>query len=146
MTASLDISIPIRDKVIETVGSSLPVYNGGVPVFTRRPVPVGAPFPMVVISSDITVTEEDGIDDMRSIITRDVITYGRNDTPESYRLVEEIAYALREAFHRNRQSLDLILQEWSVTDVRVTGPRPAPTDDEQTVGRLVGLTVRLAKK
>ena len=144
MTSGLDLSVPIRNAVIEAVGTSLPVYNGSSPVFTRRPVPVGAPFPMVVISSDITITEEDGIADNRPIVVRDVITYGRNDT-ESYRLVEEIAYALRNAFHRNRQWL-LGLDEWSVVDVRATGPRPAPTDDEQTVGRLVGLTVRLAKR
>jgi hypothetical protein len=144
MTASLDLSIPIRDAVISAVGSSLPVYNGDSPVFTRRPVPVGAPFPMVVISGDITVTDEDGVDYQRPVIMRDVITYGRNDA-ESYRLVEEIAYALREAFHRNRRSLGPI-DEWSVVDVRATGPRSAPTDDEQTVGRLVGLTVRLAKR
>jgi len=144
MTDSIDLSVSIRDAVIDAVGSSLPVYNGGSPVFTRRPVPVGAPFPMVVISSDITMTDEDGVSYLRPVIVRDVITYGRNDTPASYRLVEEIAYALRHAFHRNRQSLSV--DEWSVIDVRATGPRSAPTDDDQTVGRLVGLTVRLAKK
>ena len=146
MTDGLNLSVPIRVAVIDAVGGSLPAYQGSSPVFTRRPVPVGAPFPMVVISSNISLIDEDGIDDRRSIITRDVITYGRNDTPESYRLVEEIAYMLRNAFHRNRQSLSVVDDDWSVVDVRASGPHPAPTDDEQTVGRLVGLTVRLAKR
>lgn len=143
MTDNLDLSVPIRDAVIAAVGSSLPAYNGDAPVFTRRPVPVNAPLPLVVISSDITINDEDGIHDTRLIVVRDVITYGRNDI-DSYRQVEEIAYTLRGAFHRNRLALSLV--EWSVVDIRASGPVMAPVDDEQTVGRLVGLTVRLAKR
>lgn len=146
MTDDLDLSVPIRDAVVAALGASLPVYNGGLPVFTRRPVPSGAPYPMVVISSDITISEEDGIADERPTIIRDVAVYGVNDVPNNYREVEDIAYAVRHLFHRQRESLDLSASTYGVVDIRASGPRPAPTDDEQTVGRLVELTVRLARR
>lgn len=146
MTADLDLSVPIRDAVVAALAASLPAYKGGSPVFTRRPVPSNAPYPMVVISSDVTVSEDDGIADERPTVIRDVAVYGVNDVPDNYREVEEIAYAVRQLFHRQRQSLDLSASTYKVIDVRASGPRPAPTDDEQTVGRLIELTVRLARR
>lgn len=143
---SLDLAQPIRDSLLATddVVNSLPAYVGGYPIFTRRPVPADAPYPMVVISSDVNIMDNDGVDDRRPIVIRDIITYGRNDSPEDYRTVEEIAYAVRTNFHGNRTSIDAS-PEYGVIDVIARGPRPAPTDDEQTVGRLVELTIRLAK-
>ena len=44
--------------------------------------------------------------------------------------------------------LDTLLStgDYNLLDIRASGPRPAPTDDQQTVGRLVELTVRLSRK
>lgn len=144
MSDDLDLSVPLRVAVILAVGDSLPVYKGNSPVFTRRPVPDGVPFPLVVISSDVTLTDADGVSDERPIVVRDVAVYGVNDVAGNYREVEDIAYALRHHFHGRRDSIDLGASSYGVVDVRASGPRPAPTDDEQTVGRLIQLTVRLA--
>jgi hypothetical protein len=146
MSDDLDITQPIRDAVVAAMGSSLPVYNGSPPVFTRRPVPSKAPYPMIVISSDVSLTENDGIDDERPIVIRDVAVYGVNDVAGNYREVEDIAYAVRHLFHRQRESLDLSASTYKVIDIQASGPRMAPTDDQQTVGRLVELTVRLARR
>jgi hypothetical protein len=40
----------------------------------------------------------------------------------------------------------ILTGEYHLIDIRASGPRPAPTDDQQTVGRLVELTVRLSRK
>ena len=140
----MDLSEPLRTAIVDdaTIAALLPIYAGSKTVFTRRPVPDNAAFPIVVISPDIAITDQDGIDDNRPVIIRDVAVYGRNDAA-SYRAVEAIAYEIRDLFHRRRQSLTVL--GWDVVDVVALGPRPAPTDDEQTVGRVVELTVRLAR-
>jgi hypothetical protein len=132
----------LNDIVID---AALPAYNSGKAIFTRRPVPSDAPYPMIVISPDVSVSEADGIRDDRPIVVRDIAVYGRNEPAAAYRQVEDIAYAVRHIFHRQRQSL-FTNGEYDVIDVRASGPRPAPTDDQQTVGRLVELTVRLSRK
>src|SRR3990167_5381942 len=134
----MDLSEPLRTAIVDdaTIAALLPIYAGSKTVFTRRPVPDNAAFPIVVISPDIAITDQDGIDDNRPVIIRDVAVYGRNDAA-SYRAVEAIAYEIRDLFHRRRQSLTVL--GWDVVDVVALGPRTAPTDDEQTVGRVVEL-------
>lgn len=141
----MDLATPIRSALIgaSSVTGELTAYKGSFPIFTRRPVPEDAPFPMVVVSSGFQAGEQDGINDQRPVLVRDVLVYGRNDIAEKYRQVETIAFAVRELFHRQRDSI--AVSGWSVVDVLASGPSPAPTDDEQTAGRLVELTVRLAR-
>lgn len=143
MTA--DLSGPIRAALLasSSITARLPAYKGSLAIFTRRPVPADAPYPMIVVSPDITVTDEDGLSDMRPLIERDVAVYGRNDTAEKYRTVEELAYNVRTLFHRQRHVLTV--SGWSTAQIIARGPRPAPVDDDQTVGRVVTLTIRLAE-
>jgi hypothetical protein len=51
----LDITQPIREGLMADAGivTALPVYGGnGRTIFSRRPVPSDAPYPMIVISPD----------------------------------------------------------------------------------------------
>lgn len=144
MTA--DLAAPIRAALLgdASIISGLPAYAGGYPIFTRRPAPADAPYPMIMVSPDISVTDQDGVNFLEPLVERDVAVYGQNDTAAHYRAVESMAYAVRALFHRRWRSL--VVPEWKVVQVVARGPIPAPTDDDQTVGRLVTLTITLAQQ
>lgn len=141
----MNLSAPIRAAVVgaASVTTYLPAYLGSYPVFTRRPAPSGAPYPMIMISPDVVVTEEDGINDDRPRITRDVVVYGSAEDATSYRATEACAYAVRDLFHRQRTSLTV--SGWGVVSVVALGPTVAPADDIKFSGFAVELTVLLAR-
>lgn len=143
---SADLSQPIRAALVgeAAITALLPAYSGGYPIFTRRPAPDDAPYPMVLVSPDIVHEDDDGIDNEQPLITRDVSAYGQNDTADGYRAVEQIAYAVRDLFHRRPQAITPPTG-WSCVSVSARGPIPAPADDENSIGRLVTLRIRLAK-
>ena len=91
----------------------------------------------------LRILEQDGIDDFRPIQTRDVTVYGQNDTAAHYRTVESLAYAIRNLFHSQRQSITVT--GWGVIQINCQGPIPAPTDDDQMVARMVSLQIQLGK-
>lgn len=143
MTA--DLAAPIRTALLGDVSitAGLPAYAGGYPIFTRRPAPADAPYPMIMVSPDISVTDQDGINFLAPVSERDVVVYGQNDTAAHYRAVEALAFAVRALFHRKWRLLSV--PGWKVVQVIARGPMPAPTDDDQTVGRLVALTISLSQ-
>jgi len=108
-------------------------------IHTRRPVPEGAEYPMIVVNPDTSIINEDALVSRRPVITRDVIAYGEQDG--QYRVVEELGYYLRDKFHRNPDSLTV--SGYDIIDIVVVGPFPAPTDDYQHIARGVTLTIRL---
>lgn len=143
---SADLAQPILAAIIgaSSITSLLPAYLGNFPVFTRRPVPDDAPYPAIVVSPDVAASDQDGIDDQRPVLQRDVAVYGKNTTADEYRETEQIAREVHSLF----QSLGrhaIVVPGWHVVDLSARWPTPAPTDDEQTVGRVVPLTIRLAK-
>ena len=144
MSSAPDLSGPVRAALVASsaVTSQLTAYAGSYPIFTRRPAPTDAPYPLIMISPDITLSEEDGVNDFRPVVERDVVVYGQNDTPAHYLAVESIARAVRDLFHRQWRAIDVT--DWKVVEIRARGPVPAPTDDDETVGRLVALTISLA--
>jgi len=139
-----DLAQSFRNSLIAnaTLANMLPNYLDSPTVFTRRPVPPDAPYPMIVVSSDSAKTDTDGLADLRPIITRDIIVYGSNDTSDHYRDVEEMAYVIFSIFHRNPMSL-FVDTGWNITAVTCQGPRPAPTDDDQTIARAVTVVTQL---
>lgn len=143
MTA--DLAAPIRAALAgaASVTGLLPAYAGAYPIFTRRPAPADAPYPMIMVSPDISVVDRDGVNSLQPISQRDVAVYGQNNTAAHYRDVEAIAYAIRALFHRKWRALTV--PGWKVVALTALGPIPAPTDDEQTVARLVTLTIALAQ-
>jgi hypothetical protein len=88
MTDDLDLTQPIRDGLLAEplIASALPNYgSNGKTIFTRRPVPSDAPYPMIVISPDVTVTDQDGIDHEKSVVIRDIAVYGKNEPAQPRR-------------------------------------------------------------
>jgi hypothetical protein len=143
---SVDLAVPLRDALLDesAIATKLAVYSSSRAIFTRRPAPVGATYPMIMVSPDITTTDQDGIDDQRPVIQRDIAIYGQHDTPAKYRAIEEIGYLVKALFHRKWRSI--VVPSWKVVEVLARGPQVAPADDEQIIGRVVMLTIQLAKK
>jgi hypothetical protein len=75
-----DLSEAIRTALVgdPDIAALLPAYAGSLPVFTRRPVPADAPYPMLVVSADLVSSNEDGVYDQRPILVRDVAAYHSN--------------------------------------------------------------------
>lgn len=127
-----------------TITGELAVYKGTFPVFTRVPTPDDAAYPIVVVAAQVQAAEEDGVDDQRPVVDRDVMVYGYNDTAAHYRQVESIAFSVHALFHRQRSAVSV--SGWHVVDLTATGPESAPTDNTNIVGRRVTVRARLAKK
>lgn len=141
--SSPDLSGPIYTAIKGNTGiaTALSTYNGHPAVFTRRPIPGDSGFPLMISAGNVTHGDQDFIDAPLGVIVRDIAIYGKN--PDDYRTVEQIAFNVRDLFHRQRGSL--IVSGWNVVDIRCAGPIVAQVDDDTTVGRIVILTVRLSQ-
>ena len=139
---SLDLAPALYAAVASNVGvaSQLGIYNGEPAIFTRRPIPEASTYPLVAISPDVTIGDEDGTNYDSPTVVRDVTVYGLGEV--QYRAVETLAYLLRTQFHRQRDSITVT--GWNVVSIIASGPRSAPTDDDQTIGRVITLTIKLA--
>lgn len=137
----LELLAPLRASIIaaSAITSKLGLFSGAPSIHTRRPAPVGAGYPMIMIGPIVTRTDEDAVNSYRSVVVIDLSTYG--EQPSHYRVTEEIADALYSLFHRQRSAITVA--GWTVLDIRASGPSPAPVDDESRVGRRVTLTIRL---
>ena len=140
-----DLSIPFLDALLANYSlvELLPAYNNSVPIFTRRPVPTDAPYPMIVVSPDIVKQNLDGYTDLRPKITRDIAVYALNETSANYRLAEQLASMILTQFHHTRHAL-VPPDGWMIANIESRGPIPAPTDDDMFVGRVVSIDVLLA--
>jgi hypothetical protein len=125
-----------EDSIVSRLGTFM-----SPSVHTRRPVPEGANYPLIVVTPNVSISDVDALTSRRPVVICDIITYGEQDS--QYRVVEEVSYLVRELFHRKRDSLSVA--GFYVVDVVASGPIPAPADDFQHVARAVTLTVRLVK-
>lgn len=141
--ANLNLVAPIRVALVadSDITDLLGTYQGNPSIHTRRPVPEQAMYPMLVISSSVAIGDFDGLKSNRPIAVHDVIAYGQKD--DSYRVVEELGYLLRNKFHRNRTVISV--PSYNVVSLVASGPIPAPVDDIKFIGRVVSLTVQLAE-
>lgn len=141
---SADLSEPLRTAIVNNpaVTGLLPTYLDTFPVFTRRPAMNEAPYPMIMISQDVTHGNEDGVNDFRPVITRQIMVYGRDNNLGNVRTVNQLSYILQAMFHRQRDVLDV--DNWAVVDIIADGPTEAPIIDDQISGQQVQLQIRLA--
>jgi len=139
-----ELETPLRTALVGVSGitTRLSAYKGSFPVFTRRPVPSDAPYPMIIVSPDIVKDDDDGLSDSRPIITRDISVYGQNDKADKYDNVQAIGRLIHDLFHRKRGAITV--PGWNVTSITAHGPIPAPVDDDQTVARMVTLSIQLS--
>lgn len=126
------------------IAAELPLYLGVKTVFSRRPVPDAAPYPMIVVSDDVTLDNVDGVNDFRPVIVRDIVVYGQNDTVAHYNQVQRIGYLIRDMFHRKKDSVSI--PTWGVLQVVCRGPMSAPTDVLTTMGSVVPTTFILSAR
>ncbi len=146
MSTAANLAGPLRAALIghAPITTLLSAYEASPSVFTRRPAPPDVVYPIIMISPDIVIGDNDGLDDYRPVQERDVTVYGLNNTATDYRTVEELGYLIRDLFHGQRTVITV--SGWSVIMIKARGPSPAPVDDDKTVARRVTLTVQLARK
>ena len=145
---TLDILAALRTAAVIAAAGELAEYKGEPAIFTRRPIPDDAPDLYLLVNPPAAITDADGLNSDRPIVTHDLAVYGRKGTPggtsDQTRDVERISFLLRAYFHRDRFSV--LPSGYYAIDVQARGPFVAPTDDEQTVGRIVSLTIRLRRE
>jgi hypothetical protein len=147
---SLDLLPELRTAIIgiDGVRDELAEWAGEPAVFTRRPIPENANEVYCLINPATNIGDFDALNSQRPLVDHDIAIYGRKGAPGSpedqTRAVERAGFALRTHFHRNRFSFQPT--GFSVISVVARGPIPAPTDDEQTVGRIVTLTIGLRRE
>jgi hypothetical protein len=145
----LDLGPAIRSALIDEteISSHLALCEGEPGVFTRRPVPAEAEYPMVIVNDPAALGDEDGVNSDRPVWMGDVAFYGRVAAPGSpedqTRIVQQIALRARLLFHRQRFALQV--EGFHVIDIRASGPVPGPVDDDKEVGRVVSLIIRLRR-
>lgn len=140
-----DLTIPIRDALLAAtaVTSLLPAYLDSFPIFTRRPVPADTPYPCIVVSQDITITDQDGVNDYRPFITRDISVYHSNENAANYRLAQTIALAVWRVFNERRHSITV--PDWGVANITALTPIEVNVEAVKITGRVVQLQVLMAK-
>lgn len=147
---SLDLAPSIRAALIgdESIAADLSTWNNDPAVFTRRPVPADATDPMMIVNPPAAIGDMDALTSERPIVMLDVAIYGKKGPPgdgsDQTRIVERLGFRTRALFHR--QKFSILPEGFSVIDITAAGPIPAPVDDEETVGRLVSLTIRLRRE
>lgn len=134
-------SAPLRTALVGAapITALLGIFSGAPSVHTRRPVPSTAGYPMIITAGDVAVSDEDALADSIPVITRDISIYG--EAVAHFRDVESLGYLVRDLFHRQHFAISVPGHE--VIDITATGPFVAPTSDDQYVGRMVTLRIRL---
>ena len=142
---SLDVASALRTAIVAntTITNLITTYQNAPSVHTRVPTPDNVVLPYIVIGPDIAITDFDALTSRRPLVIRDVFVYGTagSSRQDDYRKVETIGYTLRNLFHRNPDSITV--DGYQVVAIEANGPRPAPTNDEEVIGRLVSLSIRL---
>ena len=141
----IDLQPEIRSLIINdaTLSTLIADYLNSKAVFTRRPTPEDAQYPLVIISPIVTDLERDFILCGRRTLTYNIMIYGYNDTPENYRDVEEISLSISKLFHRIDRTTFPTSSDYSLIQSTASSPMPAPVDDENKVGRVVVLNLQI---
>lgn len=140
----IDLQPSIRQYVLNDTEfiSELAEYQNSKAVFTRRPVPEDATYPLAIVSPIVGEREVDFISCYgRRILTYDIIVYSNNDSSESYRSVERAAYRLTKILHRVDRTAFSLPSGVSLIATTASSPFRAPTDDFVKIAR--GVTVNI---
>lgn len=137
----IDLSGVLRKFLVtKPAMADLSSFANSRALFTRRPAPEGAVYPMAFISPllDVDTSQSEisaEVPDLRYMLS----VYGLNETSEQYRKVEEIAFASVALLNRMDPSLMEMPDGAQLVRVRALGPVIAPVDDDKLVGRAVNL-------
>jgi len=105
-------------------------------IFTKRPVPTGAGYPLILATTVVADVDQDFIASPMRQISRDIAVYGMLAT--HFDKVVDAAERVRVLFHRQ----PLAFTGWRALDVIAAGPIDAPAEPQE-IGRIVTLTMRL---
>jgi len=144
----INLATQIRAFIIAdgALTNDLSTFNTEKAVFTRRPVPTTATYPMMIVSPQITANDNDYIDGLYRNSVYDIAVYGSNDTAANYRTTENIAFLLQDKFARLRSTDITMPAGWNLVQAITNGPTPFPTDDLTKVARGVTVTFQIFKK
>lgn len=141
----MNIHAPIRTWLLDQtdICALLGDWEGDTAVHTRRPVPAKTGTPFVLIpSTNAAAGSRDGLTSPRPIIIRDLFVYGLLN--DDLRNVDKAAEMISTRLHRNRFALSI--EGWRVIDIDANRPIPAPSDSDDSVGRLISLRITLQPK
>lgn len=158
---------PIRLAIIgdDALAEGVPDVHRGLAVwknqpacFTRRPIPREVEYPHAIINPPIDIGDQDTLSaavdgagnkgsGFREVQTYRIGFYGKKADPgtaaDQTRDVEALAHRAHELFHRNKWAVQG--EGFRIIDSVASGPIAGPTDDDETVGRIVTLRLRLGR-
>lgn len=123
-----------------TLAALLSAYNGAPAVFTNDPAPPDATLPYVVTAGEFAVAPFDTKTLLGRTVFRDIRCYAQE--LGSAEQIEDIAERVRALFHRYA----LPVSGFTTVLCDVSGPTPAPDDDEQVTGRIVSVRLILQEE
>lgn len=137
----IDLSANIRTAIVSDIDITALIanYQDSKAIFTRRPVPSDAAYPMIIISPLVSETNLDGLRCKRAILTYDISVYDTNASSVNYRNVEVVGYKLANKFHRMDRFAMSFPSGVSLIKSTARGPFAAPTDDLVKVARVVSV-------
>lgn len=146
---SLDLAIPLRDAIMASAALTGPLgtYENEPAVFTRRPVPKAAQYPLIWIGPNAAGGDENFLNTRNPMVMRDVGVSGEVGAPghpdDQYRTVESLAFALWDYFDDRKDRLTV--PGFNVLRISARPPIVGPSDDERHLTRVVMLSVRLSE-
>ncbi len=141
---TLDVAAALRTAIMAqtAISDQLAEHDGEPGIYTRRPLPENAPYPLCLINPAAAIGDQDYLNSDLPVVMRDVAFYG--EQPKHYRIVEALGYLARDFFHRNKWAI--APAGYDVIQVTAKGPIPGATDDQTTIGRVVALTIQLRRQ
>ncbi len=147
---SVDLLAPLRTAIIDPVNGmadDLSLWKNEPACFTRRPVPRDAKYPLAIINPPTDISNEDALSTFREVQIYRIAFYGKKADPgapdDQTRIIEALGHRAHEFFHRNKWAIQGA--GFRIIDIVASGPIAGPADDDETVGRIVTLRLRLGR-
>lgn len=137
MSADFDAAIRtalVNDAIVIGLVSE---WEGEPAVFTRTPIPGDVEPIMVVVSPNVSYVNLGALNSERPQIIKDIHVHG--DQPDQYREVETVANQIQSIFDRNRFAISV--DDYNIVRIDATGPVPGAGNDENSVSRVVTITI-----
>lgn len=138
--SNLEQTIRAFALTVSSVSAGLSTYLDTKAIFTRYPAPSDAVYPLAMVSTLLSDTDDDTVSDVIRTLTHQIAFYGENDTAAKYRLIETMAEDTYAAFNRaDRMAFTSVPSGWEIIECKASSPRAGAVDDDKTVGRVVPL-------
>lgn len=119
------------------ITSKISAYQNSFAIFTRRPVPTDAKYPMIVVSPLVADTDLDFLRCKRRILSYDIAIYHNNDAAANYRLVEDLGFYIARKFDKLPRTAMTLPVGVSLVKTLARGPIQGPGDELVKISRTV---------